>query len=96
MRTKKYKKKHRKSKKAGTRGRLNNVDVVLHKVDKILNQYSQENTKNLRELVDKMNQNINGYLLKEAAERRHVIIEIEKLENIYSTPREDSHSTSKE
>lgn len=87
MRTKKYKKKHRKSKKAGTRGHLNHIDVVLRKVDQILNQYSEENTKNLRELVDKMNQNINGYLLKEAAERRHVITEIEKIEDVYSTKR---------
>ncbi len=87
MSTKKYKKNNRKSKKAGTKGRLNHIDVVLHKVDKILIKYSQENTKNLRELVDKMNQNINGYLLKEAAERRHVISEIEKIEDVYSTKR---------
>ena len=47
MRTKKYKNTHRKTKKAGTRGHLNDIDIVLRKVDKILNQYSEENTKNL-------------------------------------------------
>lgn len=88
MRTKKYKNTHRKTKKAGTRGHLNDIDIVLRKVDKILNQYSEENTKNLKELLDNINKNINGYLLKEAAQKRYVMSEIEKIEDFYSTKRE--------
>ena len=38
--------------------------------------------------INPTNKNINGYLLKEAAERRIVITEIEKIEDVYSTKRE--------
>ena len=101
MRTKKYKKKHRKTKKGGvlenrtavieqygTKGSpMNNLDLIFINIQKLLNQYSNKNNDNIRELQNNLNRSIALYLQKDEQDKKHIIDEIIKIENQYSTAR---------
>ena len=101
MRTKKYKKKHRKTKKGGvlenrvavkeehgTKGSLRDkFDLIFIKIDRLLNQYSNKNNDNIRELQNSINSSIALYLEKDEADKKHIIDEIIKIEDQYSTAR---------
>ena len=101
MRTKKYKKKHRKSKKGGvlenrtavkeqhgTKGSpIEKLDLIFINIQKLLKQYSNKNNDNIRELQNTINRSITLYLEKDEADKKHIIDEIIKIENQYSTAR---------
>lgn len=102
MSTKKYKKKHRKTKKggvlepkvavrelSGTKGApLNKLDLMFIDIIKLLNQYSTDSNNNIHELVNTINGGISVYLANDKAYKNDITEKFKTIENTYSTIRQ--------
>ena len=77
MRTRKYKKKKRQTKKIKG-GTMNIYEFEILKIQRLIDKYGETDRENLRELQDKINQAIVNYTMKSSTEKKHIIDKIDE------------------
>lgn len=68
-------------------GNLEPLDLILINVQKITNNYSNQNTKNIRELGENINRSFAHYLSKDIIEKKRVSDNLQKIEDEYLSKR---------
>ncbi len=79
MRTRKYKKKKKKTKKING-GKQNAYEYEILKLQRLLDKYGESDRVNLEELQTKINDAIINYIMKSSTDKKEII---DKLEEIY-------------
>ena len=79
MRTRKYKKKKKQTKKIRG-GVMNTYEFEILKLQRVIDKYGESDTINLQELQDKINQAIINYIMKSSTEKKQII---DKIDEIY-------------
>ncbi len=79
MRTRKYKKKKKQTKKIRG-GVMNAYEFEILKLQRIIDKYGESDRVNLQELQDKINQAIINYTMKSSTEKKQII---DKIDEIY-------------
>lgn len=77
MRTKKYKKKKKQTKKIKG-GTMNVYEFEMLKIQRLIEKYGEKDRMNLRELQDNINQAIVNYVMKSSTEKKHIIDKIDE------------------
>jgi len=77
MRTKKYKKKKKQTKKIKG-GVMNVYEFEMLKIQRLIDKYGETDKENLRELQDNINQAIVNYVMKSSTEKKHIIDKIDE------------------
>jgi len=77
MRTKKYKKKKKQTKKIKG-GVMNVYEFEMLKIQRLIDKYGEKDRMNLRELQDNINQAIVNYVMKSSTEKKHIIDKIDE------------------
>ena len=83
MRTRKYKKKKKQTKKIkggvlGKKGQhLEPYEFEMLKIQKLIDNYGERDRENLQELQDKINQAIINYIMKSSTEKKEIIDKID-------------------
>jgi esterase/lipase len=79
MRTRKYTKKKKQTKKI--RGGVMNIyEYEILKLQRVIDKYGESDRENLQELQDKINQAIINYIMKSSTEKKQII---DKINEIY-------------
>lgn len=68
-------------------GNLEHLDLILINVQKITNNYANQNTKNIRELGENINRSFAHYMSKDTIEKKRVSDSLEAIENSYLSKR---------
>lgn len=68
-------------------GNLEHLDLILINVQKITNNYANQNTKNIRELGENINRSFAHYLSKDIIEKKRVSDDLQKIEDKYLSKR---------
>ena len=95
MRTRKYKKKHNKTKKIrggviGKKGKsIEPYEFEMLKIQKLIDNYGKKDQENLQELQDKINEAITNYIMKSSTEKKEIIDKIYAAYNILFVKREN-------
>ncbi len=79
MRTRKYKKKKKQTKKIRG-GVMNTYEFEILKLQRVIDKYGESDRVNLQELQDKINQAIINYIMKSSTEKKQII---DKIDEIY-------------
>lgn len=79
MRTKKYKKKKKQTKKIKG-GVMNVYEFEMLKIQRLIDKYGETDKENLKELQYNINQAIINYNMKSSTEKKHII---DKIDEIY-------------
>lgn len=79
MRTRKYKKKKKQTKKIRG-GVMNAYEFEILKIQRLIDKYGESDRVNLQELQDKINQAIINYIMKSSTEKKQII---DKIDEIY-------------
>ncbi len=79
MRTRKYKKKKKQTKKING-GKQNAYEYEILKLQRLLDKYGESDRVNLEELQTKINDAIINYIMKSSTDKKEII---DKLEEIY-------------
>ena len=77
MRTKKYKKKKRQTKKIKG-GTMNVYEFEMLRIKRLIEKYGEKDRMNLRELQDNINQAIVNYVMKSSTEKKQIIDKIDE------------------
>jgi len=77
MRTRKYKKKKRQTKKIKG-GTMNVYEFEILKIQRLIDKYGESDRVNLQELQDKINQAIINYTMKSSTEKKQIIDKIDE------------------
>jgi len=77
MRTRKYKKKKRQTKKIKG-GTMNIYEFEILKIQRLIDKYGESDRVNLQELQDKINQAIINYTMKSSTEKKQIIDKIDE------------------
>lgn len=77
MRTKKYKKKKKQTKKIKG-GTMNVYEFEMLKIQRLIEKYGEKDRMNLRELQDNINQAIVNYVMKSSTEKKEIIDKIDE------------------
>jgi esterase/lipase len=79
MRTRKYKKKKKQTKKIRG-GSMSAYEFEILKLQRVIDKYGESDRVNLQELQDKINQAIINYIMKSSTEKKQII---DKIDEIY-------------
>lgn len=77
MRTKKYKKKKKQTKKIKG-GVMNVYEFEMLKIQRLIDKYGETDKENLKELQYNINQAIVNYVMKSSTEKKHIIDKIDE------------------
>ena len=77
MRTKKYKKKKKQTKKIKG-GTMNVYEFEMLRIKRLIEKYGEKDRMNLRELQDNINQAIVNYVMKSSTEKKEIIDKIDE------------------
>lgn len=77
MRTKKYKKKKKQTKKIKG-GTMNVYEFEMLRIKRLIEKYGEKDRMNLRELQDNINQAIVNYVMKSSTEKKQIIDKIDE------------------